>query len=409
MGIIRAVTDAVSGALADQWLEVIDPDQMSDRTVFTAGVQMRQGERNSNTKRTSAVVSNGSVIHVYPNQFMLLVDGGKIVDYTAEEGYYTVNNSSEPSLFNGDLGDSVKESFNRVRFGGTTPYAQKVFYVNLQEIKGIKFGTTNPVNYFDSFYNSELFLRAFGTYSIKVVDPIKFYTEAIPKNAEHVDISDINEQYLSEFLGALQAAINQMSADGVRISHVTSKNMELSRYMADILDDDWKDLRGMEVVSVGLAGLSYSEESQKLINMRNQGAMLSDPNVREGYVQGSVARGLEAAGSNSAGSMAGFMGMGLGMNAGGSFVGAASQANQAQREAAAARPAAPAEPADAPKQETPAASAEDWTCECGSKNHGGKFCPNCGKARPTARFCTNCGEKLSPNAKFCPNCGTKVE
>lgn len=409
MGIIRAVTDAVSGALADQWLEVIEPDQMSDRTVFTAGVQMRQGERNSNTKRTSAVVSNGSVIHVYPNQFMLLVDGGKIVDYTAEEGYYTVNNSSEPSLFNGDLGDSVKESFNRVRFGGTTPYAQKVFYVNLQEIKGIKFGTTNPVNYFDSFYNSELFLRAFGTYSIKVVDPIKFYTEAIPKNAEHVDISDINEQYLSEFLGALQAAINQMSADGVRISHVTSKNMELSRYMADILDDDWKDLRGMEVVSVGLAGLSYSEESQKLINMRNQGAMLSDPNVREGYVQGSVARGLEAAGSNSAGSMAGFMGMGLGMNAGGSFVGAASQANQAQREAAVARPAAPAEPADAPKQETPAASAEDWTCECGSKNHGGKFCPNCGKARPTARFCTNCGEKLSPNSKFCPNCGTKVE
>ncbi len=409
MGIIRAVTDAVSGALADQWLEVIEPDQMSDRTVFTAGVQMRQGERNSNTKRTSAIVSNGSVIHVYPNQFMLLVDGGKIVDYTAEEGYYTVNNSSEPSLFNGDLGDSVKESFNRVRFGGTTPYAQKVFYVNLQEIKGIKFGTTNPVNYFDSFYNSELFLRAFGTYSIKVVDPIKFYTEAIPKNAEHVDISDINEQYLSEFLGALQAAINQMSADGVRISHVTSKNMELSRYMADILDDDWKDLRGMEVVSVGLAGLSYSEESQKLINMRNQGAMLSDPNVREGYVQGSVARGLEAAGSNSAGSMAGFMGMGLGMNAGGSFVGAASQANQAQREAAAARPAAPAEPADAPKQEAPAASAEDWTCECGSKNHGGKFCPNCGKARPTARFCTNCGEKLSPNAKFCPNCGTKVE
>ena len=409
MGIIRAVTDAVSGALADQWLEVIEPDQMSDRTVFTAGVQMRQGERNSNTKRTSAIVSNGSMIHVYPNQFMLLVDGGKIVDYTAEEGYYTVNNSSEPSLFNGDLGDSVKESFNRVRFGGTTPYAQKVFYVNLQEIKGIKFGTTNPVNYFDSFYNSELFLRAFGTYSIKVVDPIKFYTEAIPKNAEHVDISDINEQYLSEFLGALQAAINQMSADGVRISHVTSKNMELSRYMADILDDDWKDLRGMEVVSVGLAGLSYSEESQKLINMRNQGAMLSDPNVREGYVQGSVARGLEAAGSNSAGSMAGFMGMGLGMNAGGSFVGAASQANQAQREAAAARPAAPAEPADAPKQETPAASAEDWTCECGSKNHGGKFCPNCGKGRPTARFCTNCGEKLSPNAKFCPNCGTKVE
>ena len=401
MGIIRAITNAVGGGLADQWLEVIEPDQISDHTVFAAGVQMRRGERNANTKKTSAIVSNGSVIHVYPNQFMILVDGGRIVDYTAEEGYYTVNNSTEPSLFNGELGEAVKESFNRMRFGGTTPHTQRVFYINLQEIKGIKFGTTNPVNYFDSFYNSELFLRAFGTYSIKVVDPIKFYSEAIPKDSDHVDISDINEQYLSEFLGALQAAINQLSADGVRISHVTSKNMELSRYMAQILDDDWKDLRGMEVVSVGLAGISYSEESQKLINMRNQGAMLSDPNVREGYVQGAVARGMEAAGSNSAGSMAGFMGMGLGMNAGGGFVGAASQANQAQRQAA----ARPVEPSPA----APGTASDDWTCSCGVQNHGGKFCPNCGTPRPTARFCTNCGEKLSPNAKFCPNCGTKAE
>lgn len=401
MGIIRAITNAVGGGLADQWLEVIEPDQMSDHTVFAAGVQMRRGERNANTKKTSAIVSNGSVIHVYPNQFMILVDGGRIVDYTAEEGYYTVNNSAEPSLFNGELGEAVKESFNRVRFGGTPPHAQRVFYINLQEIKGIKFGTTNPVNYFDSFYNSELFLRAFGTYSIKVVDPIKFYSEAIPKDSDHVDISDINEQYLSEFLGALQAAINQLSADGVRISHVTSKNMELSRYMAQILDDDWKDLRGMEVVSVGLAGISYSEESQKLINMRNQGAMLGDPNVREGYVQGAVARGMEAAGSNSAGSMAGFMGMGFGMNAGGGFVGAASQANQAQRQAA----TRPVEPSPA----APETASDDWTCSCGAQNHGGKFCPNCGTPRPTVRFCTNCGEKLSPNAKFCPNCGTKAE
>ena len=396
MGIIKAIGNAIGGGLADQWLEVIEPDEMDGDIVFTSGVQMRRGERNSNRKGTSAVVSNGSVIHVYPNQFMMLVDGGKIVDYTAEEGYYTVDNSTVPSLFNGELGETVRESFNRIRFGGTTPQAQKVYYINLQEIKGIRFGTTNPVNYFDTFYNSELFLRAFGTYSIKVIDPVKFYSEVIPKSADRVAVKDINEQYLSEFLGALQAAINQLSADGVRISHVTSKSVELSRYMADILDEDWKELRGIEVVSVGLAGLSYSEESQKLINLRNQGAMLSDPNVREGYVQGAVARGMEAAGSNANGSMAGFMGMGVGMNAGGSFVAAASQANSAQREA---------QKATAPQQP----AADSWTCSCGSENHGGKFCRNCGKPRPTVKFCTNCGQKLDPGAKFCSNCGTKVE
>lgn len=107
MGIIKAISDAVRGGLADQWLEVIEPDDMGGDTVFTSGVQLRRGERNSNTKATSYTVSNGSVIHVYPNQFMMLVDGGKIVDYTAEEGYYTVNDSTIPSLFNGELGETV--------------------------------------------------------------------------------------------------------------------------------------------------------------------------------------------------------------------------------------------------------------------------------------------------------------
>ena len=178
MGIIRAAAHAVGGGLADQWLEVIEPENMGEQTVFSAGVQTRRGE---NRKRTPETVSNGSVIHVYPNQFMMLVDGGKVVDYTAEEGYYTVQNSSLPSLFNGQFGDALKESFNRVRYGGQTPYAQKVYYINLQEIKGIKFGTRTPINYFDLFYNSELFLRAHGTYSIKITDPLKFYAEVIPK------------------------------------------------------------------------------------------------------------------------------------------------------------------------------------------------------------------------------------
>ena len=65
-------------------------------------------------------------------------------------------------------------------------------------------------------------------------------------------IDDINEQYLSEFLDALQSSINQMSADGIRISYVASKSRELSRYMADALDEDWRQTRGMEIQSVGL-------------------------------------------------------------------------------------------------------------------------------------------------------------
>ena len=427
MGIIRAALNAAGGTLADQWLEVIEADSMGDTTVFTKGVTVRSNDkRNNNKKGTADTVSNGSIIHVYPGQFMMLVDGGKVVDYTAEPGYFKVSNSSAPSLFGGEFGDALKDAWNRIKFGGVPSYAQKAYFINLQEIKGIKFGTRAPVNYFDNFYNAELFLRAHGTYSIKITDPIKFYTEVLPKNADRVDIGSINEQYLSEFLEALQAAINRMSADGIRISYVASKSRELSAYMATELDDDWKAMRGMEVLSVGIASVSYDEESKKLINMRNQGAMLGDASIREGYVQGAMARGFEAAGSNQGGSAQAFMGMGMGMNAGGGFMAVASESNRAQM-------ARDAEEKKAAKEA--AALADSWTCACGALNTGkfcsecgnkkpeapagwkctcgalntGKFCSECGAKKPEDDFwfCTECGHKNRGASKFCPECGAK--
>lgn len=400
MGIIKAATSAIGGGLADQWLEVIEPDNMSDSTVMTKGVKVRPNDkRGSNRKGTEDVITDGSVIHVYPNMMMLLVDGGRIIDYTAEEGYYTVKNELAPSMLNGSLKDAISETFDRFKFGGVTPQKQQVFYINLQEIKGIRFGTSSPLNYFDNFYNAELFLRAHGNYSLRITDPILFYTNAIPKNKSQVDINDINEQYLAEFLTALQTAINKMSADGERISYVPSKSMELSKYMGTVLDDSWRELRGMEIVSVAVASISYTDDSVKLINMRNQGAMLGDPSIREGYVQGSVARGMESAGSNAAGATTGFVGMGMGMNAGGGYLNQASQNNQQQMQ----------------QQQAPAQSnADHWDCpQCGTSNTG-KFCSNCGTPKPTSdgpslkMKCSDCGEVIdlaNGIPKFCPNCG----
>lgn len=407
MGLIHAAVSSVSGSLSDQFQDVVEPIDMGAQTVFTQGVVKAK----SRFKKETDIISNGSVIHVYDNQFMILTDGGKIVDYSAEPGYFVVDNSSMPSLFQGQFGDSLKEAFERFKFGGQTPQSQKVYYINTQEIKGIRFGTRTPVNYFDTFYNAELFLRTHGTYSVKITNPLLFYANSVPRNAVHIDVDDINEQYLNEFMEALQAAINKMSGDGIRISYVASKSTELSRYMADVLDENWKKLRGLEVISVGIASISYDEESQKLINMRNQGAMMADPTIREGYVQSAIASGLQAAGSNPAGAGAAFMGMGMGMNAGGSFMGAASQTNmqqmqmnqayaqqQAAAQAAQAQQQAPVQ--QAPAQKAPAA--DSWTCSCGTVNTG-KFCSECGRPRPKKEWTCTCGTVNT--GKFCSECG----
>lgn len=425
MGLINAAASAVSGALADSWLETIEPDTMNEGTLMVSGVQVRKG-KGSNTKSTSNVISNGSVIHVYPNTMMLLIDGGKIVDYCAQEGYYKVSLSSAPSLFNGEFGDALKDTWERFKFGGTPSSNQKVYYINLSEIKGIKFGTKNPVNYFDNFYNSELFLRAHGTYSIKITNPLKFFAEVCKGGRSRVQIEDINLQMLAEFLDALQSAINQMSADGVRISMITSKSRELSKYMSTVLDEDWNELRGIEVCSVGIASISYDDESKKLINMRNQGAMMSDPTVREGYVQSSIAQGLQNAGSNTAGAGNAFMAMNMGMAGAGGFMNAASQTNAMQMQQNQAQ--------QNQAQQNAAQQSGQWTCSCGNVNTG-NFCNNCGAKKPvqqsggqwtcscgnvnTGNFCNNCGAKRPASGtwkcscgaentgNFCNNCGAK--
>lgn len=425
MGIIKAAINAVGGGLADQWLEVLEPSPMKDTTVFAPGQSVSTNDkRATNKKGTGNTVSNGSLIHVYDNQMMILTDGGKVVDYTAEPGYYKVENSSLPSMFSGQFGDSIKETFNRIKYGGVTPTSQRVFYLNLQEIKGIKFGTANPINYYDTFYDAELSLRAHGTYSIKLEDPFKFYSEAIPKDAvtgnRTVDIADINLQYMTEFVEALGAAINQMSADGERISFVKSKQSVVSKYMMEHLDDSWREMRGMVVQSVGLE-ISYDTDSQELIKMRNQGAMLKDQSIQAGYMAGKVGEGIEAAGKNAGGAMNGFIGMGMAMNAGGNIMGGYQQAAAQQQ----------AQQVQQPQQ--PQQQAGGWKCECGNQNTG-KFCSNCGKPQPentagwvcscgqsnTGKFCSNCGKPhevkcpkcgYTPEGtapKFCPECGTKL-
>ena len=378
MGIIRAALGSVTGALGDQFLDVVEPVNMGAQTLMTQGRM-----KNKSGFASTDIISNGSCIHVYDNQFMILTDGGKIIDYTAEPGYFIVDNSSAPSLFQGQFKASLKDVWERFKYNGTSPQSQKVFFINTQEIKGIKFGTRNAINYFDNFYNAELFLRAFGTYSVKVTNPLLFYANACPRDAVQVDVPDINEQYLNEFLEALQAAINQMSADGERISFVASKSTTLSKYMADVLDETWRDLRGLEVISVGIGSISYDEESQKLINMRNQGAMMQDPTIREGYVQSAVAQGLQNAGSNPAGAGAAFMGMGMGMNAAGGFMQSASATNAAQMQQQAQAQ---------PQQAAPEAAAAPAAGGARMKQPGEWFCPECGTLN-AGKFCMNCGTK----------------
>ena len=178
----------------------------------------------------------------------------------------------------------------------------------------------------------------------------------------------------------------------------------------------------MEIQSVGIASISYDETSQELINMRNKGAMMGDPSIREGYVQSTIAEGLKGAGTNTNGAMSGFMGMGLGMQNGGAFMGAASAANMQQMQMnrqmqqgqqmgyGAGNGSVPGGQMgygtgnDGAHAVPPVQSVKQpWICPACHVENTGKFCSECGKPAPAAEWTCGCG--AVNKGKFCSECG----
>ena len=113
MGLIRAAAGALGGTLADQWKEFFYCDAMEKDILVKRG-QKRTSSRSANTKGNDNIISNGSGIAVADGQCMLIVEQGKVVEVCAEPGEFTYDSSTEPSIFTGNLGDSIKETFKIV-------------------------------------------------------------------------------------------------------------------------------------------------------------------------------------------------------------------------------------------------------------------------------------------------------
>ena len=392
MGLIKAAVGAIGGGLADQWLEVVRADDLNNQTLMAKGVKAREDDRrSSNTKGYDDIISNGSIIHVGRNQCLMLVQDGGIVDYTVEDGQHKVDNSATPSLFGGEFGKSMAETFDRIRFGGTPSNRQEAVFINLQEIAGLKFGTPTPVQYFDNFYNAELFLRVHGHFSIRITEPLRFYDEVLSKDADRYEVSDFNQQFIGEFVTALATALNKLSADGERISFVNSYRTQLATYMSETLDETWTTRRGITIESVSIDGLDYDEKSRELLDERTQvGMYANDPNLRETYVQTAIARGLESAGENEGGAGQAFLGMGIGMQGAGGFAQSSSHYNLTQAQQQQQQQQQPQQPQQDQQGQGVAAGN-------GGEAHKMNFCPNCGNnlAGVNANFCPNCGQKLN--------------
>jgi membrane protease subunit (stomatin/prohibitin family) len=392
MGLLKAGVGALSGVLADQWREYVYCESM-DQDVLAVKGQKRVSGRSSNTKASDNIISNGSIIAVNEGQCMMIVEQGKIAEFCAEPGEFVFDSSTEPSVFFGGFGQSLGESFKtlgkRFTFGGDTAKDQRVYYFNTKELVGNKYGTANPVPFRVVDKNVgldvDIAIRCHGEYSFKIADPMLFYVNVCGNVESVYRRTELESQLKAELLTALQPAFARISEMGIRYSALPGHTMELADALNEVLSEKWTQLRGLKIVSFGVASVTASEEDEQMIKQLQRNAAFRDPTMAAAHMVGSQAQAMQDAAKNEggAGAMGAFIGMGMAQNAGG--MNAASLYSMGQQ---------------TPQQST---AAEGWTCACGRTGNTGKFCSECGAARPADGWKCSCG--AVNKGRFCSECG----
>ena len=347
---------------------------------------------------------------------MMIVEQGRIVEVCAEPGEFTYDSSTEPSIFAGNLGQSILDTFKtmgrRFGYGGDTGKDQRVYYFNTKEIMENKFGTANPIPFrvVDSKIglDVDVSVRCNGLYSYKITNPLLFYTNVCGNVAYEYRRSEIDSQLKTEFISALQPAFAKISAMEVRPNELPGHAQELSQAMNEALTQKWEGLRGISVVSIAMNPITLPEEDAQMIKEAQRTAIMRDPTMAAATLVGAQAEAMQSAAANENGAMMGFMGMGMAQQAGG--VNAQNLFAMGQQ-------------AQAPQKK------DGWTCSCGAENTG-NFCAQCGKPKPaengwrcscgavnTGNFCAQCGKpKPAENGwtcscgavnkgRFCTQCG----
>lgn len=430
-----AATGAVSSVLKDQWKEYIYCDSLSSDVLVKKGVK-RLAEGSVNNDGSSNIISDGSKIAVNEGQFLIIVENGKIVDYTSEAGSYTYKTGTEPSLFDSGF-QGLKDSFSKVgkrfTFGGQAENDQRVYFINIKEIMDNKVGI-GDVPFRDSEFGFTIKLHGFGSYSYKIVDPLMFYTNVCANVTDKFMRSTIDEQLKAEVQHNLQPALGRIALKQIPYDQLTLFTKDIADELNKELSNEWVQRRGIAITSVAFSSIAPDDESAKKINQFQESRVYTNAQMMGARLGAANANAMESAASNSAGAMTGFMGLGFaqqaGSNAGNSiasFYGGGQQQQQPMQQ----------QPMQPNVQHTSGAS---WTCpSCGVQNVG-KFCGQCGTKQPepqqsgswtcscgtvnTGKFCSNCGTKQpqaaprcncgyvfpDPNnlPKFCPECGQKL-
>ena len=349
-------------------------------------------------KFPSDQLSLGSQLIVNESQEAIFFKGGQALDLFGA-GTHTLSSGNLPIL----------NKLVNLPFGGKTPFAAEVYFINKNLFGGQDWGTKNPIMLLDPKYRVTVPLRAYGQYGIRVSNSREFVTQVVGVKSQ----SSPEEIAKTILFGPILAAIQQSLGDFMVQKKITALELPanaiaIGDHTRSVLINSFKTF-GLELVNFAVESINFDAKDESVARLRK---LLDDAAHLE--VMGDSFRRNEdfyrvekqfeimkgaAENSGAAGALAGAaMGVGIGFGMGKP---AADLARDAMQPSAAKDP-------HCPKCNAVYKEGSKFCGVCGG-GLGGEFkhCQNCKTENvPTAQFCVSCGQSLG--AKQCIKCGTEL-
>ena len=347
MGILQAIGGAVGGTFGDQWKDIITAGHFDERTALVPGERRNADNgRGSNGHGSEGVITNGSKIYVPENTAAFIFSQSGIENIISQPGGYEYHDGQD-SIFNGDGAKKsiFKQIGERIGYGGITSDYKQIAFVNLREIRDIKFGTRGPLMYNDVFYGTDLEIFAYGSFSIRIGDPVRFIRNFVPANVTYYSFDDqrARSQILAEFLQSFTVALNALSTQ-YRISQLPAQANDIAVKVANDGQNagTWPARFGFNIVKIGIENIEFSDASRELVRKFSANKMdlkaYEDVSQHASNVaaQQKIAHGVEEHGFGDAGAMMFGATFAQGINP---VTGAQSHAAVAEQSAAVRQPA----------------------------------------------------------------------
>lgn len=373
--------------IKNQFIEVIEwLDDSQDTMVYRFPVVEQE-------------IKMGAKLTVRESQMAVFINEGKAAD-TFGPGLYTLSTENLPIL----------TALKSWPYGFNSPFKAEVYFFNTKQFTNQKWGTENPIMLRDAEFGM-LRLRAFGIYSFRMKDPLKFIRQ-ISGTSGDFDTGSTTDQLkrmiisgLTDLLGEAKIPVLDLAANYDEISEQARKKLAAG----------FEDL-GLKLESFYIENISLPPEVEEMLDKRTEMSMAG--NLSQ-YAQFQSANSIPDAAKNPGGMAGAGIGLGAGAVMGSTFY----QAIAPQPQASTLVQPQSSPMAACTKCGAPVPQGSKFCPKCGNPMNqtvkcvkcgfelqpGTKFCPQCGAPQFSSSVCKTCGKELNPGEKFCPQCGTKVE